>query len=162
MAIPLLAIASLDADAFDLSLLTAAALAPYLVAGLFIGVWVDRVRKRPLLIAAGSRAGDLHRGDSDPCLDRPVDAAEPDRPDGAAWHADGCLQRRRHFVRSIVPRSELPRANARLALSTSRGWAELPPARSLYLSAPIALVIDALSYLVSACSSVVSAAMEPP
>ncbi|MGH2549473.1 MAG: MFS transporter, partial [Thermomicrobiales bacterium] len=52
IAIPLLAIATLDANAFELGLLTAAGLIPYLAIGLIVGVWVDRLRKRPLLIAA--------------------------------------------------------------------------------------------------------------
>ncbi|MEZ4625196.1 MAG: MFS transporter [Thermomicrobiales bacterium] len=56
------------------------------------------------------------------------------------------------FLPSIVPRSELPRANARLALSTTVARVGGPAAAGAiigYLSAPIALVIDALSYLIS-------------
>ena len=153
VAIPLLAIASLDADAFDLSLLTAAALAPYLVAGLFIGVWVDRVRKRPLLIAA-----DLARAICIVAIPILVWTDRLTLPNLIALTAlHGTLTvvfnvADVSFLPSIVPRSELPRANARLALSTSVARVGGPAAAGAiigYLSAPIALVIDALSYLVS-------------
>ncbi|MFI1992201.1 MFS transporter [Actinoplanes sp. NPDC020271] len=48
---PLIAVQELDADALTVSLLTAAAWLPWLLIGLPAGAWVDRVPKRPVLLA---------------------------------------------------------------------------------------------------------------
>ena len=50
VATPLIAVQVLDADAFTVSLLTAAAWLPWLLIGLPAGAWIDRVAKRPVLI----------------------------------------------------------------------------------------------------------------
>ena len=52
LAIPLLAIVLLNASAFEVGLLTAVGFLPFLLFGLPAGVWVDRLRRRPILIAA--------------------------------------------------------------------------------------------------------------
>jgi predicted MFS family arabinose efflux permease len=52
LAMPLAAIVSLDATPFEVALLGALEYAPFLLLTLPAGVWVDRVRRRPLLIAA--------------------------------------------------------------------------------------------------------------
>lgn len=52
VALPLLAALSLDASPLQMGLLSAASTAPFLLIGLFVGVWVDRARKAPLLIAS--------------------------------------------------------------------------------------------------------------
>ncbi len=52
LALPLLAIISLHAGPQELGLLRAAGRAPFLLLGLFVGVWVDRRRRRPILIGA--------------------------------------------------------------------------------------------------------------
>lgn len=51
-ALPLTAVLSVGATSTQTGLLVAASGAPYLLAGLFAGAWVDRVRRRPLMIAA--------------------------------------------------------------------------------------------------------------
>ena len=51
-AVPLTAVLVLQAGPGALSLLGVAATLPVLVLGLFAGVWVDRWRRRPLMIAA--------------------------------------------------------------------------------------------------------------
>lgn len=56
LAIPLLAADTLHATAWDMALLTAVPGAAFLVIGLPAGVWCDRMRRRPVLIA-----GDLAR-----------------------------------------------------------------------------------------------------
>ncbi|WP_436527353.1 MFS transporter [Actinoplanes sp. HUAS TT8] len=48
---PLIAVQVLDADALTVSLLTAAAWLPWLLIGLPAGAWVDRVAKRPVMLA---------------------------------------------------------------------------------------------------------------
>jgi MFS family permease len=52
LAIPLLAVNTLHATTFEMGLLTAASTAAFLIVGLPAGVWVDRVRRRRLMIAA--------------------------------------------------------------------------------------------------------------
>lgn len=52
VALPLIAALSLGATPWQMGLLSAAGSAPILLVGLFAGVWVDRLRRRPLMIAA--------------------------------------------------------------------------------------------------------------
>jgi MFS family permease len=52
LALPLTAVLVLQASAFEVVLLATAASVPYLVLGIPVGVWVDRVRRRPVMIAA--------------------------------------------------------------------------------------------------------------
>jgi transmembrane secretion effector len=51
VATPLIAVQVLDAGAFTVSLLTAAAWLPWLVIGLPAGAWIDRLAKRPVMLA---------------------------------------------------------------------------------------------------------------
>src|SRR5437763_14885761 len=50
LALPLTAVLLLGAGATETGLLVAAQMLPSIVAGLFIGVWVDRPPRRPILI----------------------------------------------------------------------------------------------------------------
>lgn len=52
LALPLIAILTLHATAWEIGILRAIAGAPVLVLGLLVGVWVDRMRRRPILVAA--------------------------------------------------------------------------------------------------------------
>ncbi|MDX3003214.1 MFS transporter [Kribbella solani] len=52
VALPLVAISMLDATTFQVGLLTAAAWAPWLLIGLPTGAWIDRVRRRPVMLAS--------------------------------------------------------------------------------------------------------------
>ena len=52
LALPLTAILTLQATPLQVGLLSAAEFAPYLLVTLFAGVWVDRSRRRPVLIGA--------------------------------------------------------------------------------------------------------------
>jgi MFS family permease len=51
IATPLIAVQVLDASALTVSLLTAAAWLPWLLIGLPAGAWIDRVAKRPVMLA---------------------------------------------------------------------------------------------------------------
>ena len=57
LALPLVAVLALKASEFETGLLVAAETAAFLLVGLPAGVWVDRMRRRPILITA-----DLVRG----------------------------------------------------------------------------------------------------
>ena len=52
VAIPLLAVLTLDASPFELGLVTASSTLAFAVIGLPAGVWVDRWRRRPILVAS--------------------------------------------------------------------------------------------------------------
>jgi MFS family permease len=52
LAVPLIAALTLEATPWQMGLLSAAGGAPILLVGLFAGVWVDRVRRRPVMITA--------------------------------------------------------------------------------------------------------------
>ena len=52
VAIPLLAVGALAATPFEMGLLTAAETAAFLLVGLPAGTWVDRLRRRPLMLRA--------------------------------------------------------------------------------------------------------------
>jgi MFS family permease len=52
LAIPLTAAALLGASPFEMGLLGAMQSVPFLILGLVAGVWVDRLRRRPIMIAA--------------------------------------------------------------------------------------------------------------
>jgi MFS family permease len=52
IAIPILAIDALGVTSFQLGVLNALSLLPFPLFGLFVGVWADRHRKRPTMIAA--------------------------------------------------------------------------------------------------------------
>jgi MFS family permease len=51
LAVPLIAALTLEATPWQMGLLSAAGGAPILLVGLFAGVWVDRMRRRPVMIA---------------------------------------------------------------------------------------------------------------
>lgn len=52
MAVPLVAVVTLGASPVQMGVLTAIGGVPALILGLFAGVWVDRLRRRPILILA--------------------------------------------------------------------------------------------------------------
>ncbi|GDY50604.1 hypothetical protein SVIO_012270 [Streptomyces violaceusniger] len=49
---PLIAVSTLHADTFEVGLLAATAWAPWLLIGLPAGAWVDRLPRRPVMVAA--------------------------------------------------------------------------------------------------------------
>jgi MFS family permease len=50
LALPILAVLSLHASAFELGILLALQTIPFPTLGLFVGVWADRLRKRPIMV----------------------------------------------------------------------------------------------------------------
>lgn len=154
LALPLLAAFTLNATPFQVGLLAASESAPILLLGLAVGVWVDRRRKRPLMILTDlGRAAFL--------LLIPI----------AAWlgvlrielllvvaFLVGALSvffeiASQSFVPTILEPHELTEGNARM----HTGWslAEISgPGLAGWLtqlfSAPVAILVDSFSYLCSA------------
>src|SRR5262245_48983504 len=59
VALPLLAVLALHASPFELGLLTAAERAAFLLIGLPAGVWVDRMRRRSVMVVTDVLRGGL-------------------------------------------------------------------------------------------------------
>jgi MFS family permease len=159
------AILTLKATPFQLGLLMVANLLPRFLAGPAAGVWVDRARRRPLMVAA-----DLGRA----LLLGSIPAAAA----AGALHIEqlyavallvGLLTllfdvANRSFLPVLVGREHLVAANSRLTASASvaevgafalAGWLVQ------WLSGPTAVLIDALSFLVSALFIGMIRAREP-
>lgn len=151
---PLLAATTLDASPFAVGALGAVGALPHLLFGFVAGAWVDRLRRRPILIAA-----DIAR-----CLLLLSVAFVTFRGElsiaflvGVAFLIESCTVcfdlAYVAYVPSLVPRDRLVGANSRLEASASASQIVGPAAGGAairLLGAPIALLFDAISYLASA------------
>ncbi len=166
LALPLLAILTLSANSLEVALVRSMDLIAGLSVGLVAGAWVDRLRRRPVLIWA-----DIGRAVM--LLSIPLAAiggwlslqqllvvafavavltAFFDAADNA-------------FLPSIVPRRDLVRANGALAASSSVSeFAAFGSAGFLVqlFTGPIAILIDSFTYLVSAVLLGTVRVKEPP
>jgi len=154
IALPLLAIKVLDATPFEVGLLTTAETAAFLLVGLPAGAWVDRVRRRNVLIV-----GDIGRAVLLGSL--PL-----------AWYLDlltlaqlyavalftGVLTvffdvAYQSYLPSLVGRGHLVEGNAKLEASRAVAQIAGPSVGGVlvqWLTAPYAVLVDAASYLWSA------------
>ena len=154
LALPLVAIVTLAESAFRVALLTTAEFLPFLLFTLPAGVWVDRLPRRPILILANvGRAAAL--------LSVPV----------AHWlgvltiwqlYAVGFAVgvgtvffdlAYMSYLPRLVGRADLVEGNAKLETSRSAAQVGGPGLGGLLVSAltaPIAILVDAASYLASA------------
>lgn len=150
----MLVLVTLGASATELGVVNAARWVPYLVLGLVLGAVVDRWRRRPLLITT-----DLVRGlllGSVPllwwagALDVPVLAGFMVVLGLASLLNDAASQ---SFLPRLVPRGALVRANARLDQTGAVAQASGPAiggALTTVLGAPLAVLVDAATYLFAA------------
>lgn len=165
-AIPLVALLVLGAGPRELAALVIVTSAGVLLVGLAAGAWVDRLRRRPLLIAAdvvraallfsipiGHGLGALRMEQLyvvtflSACLGALFDAAYP------------------AYVPSLIGRDRLVEGNSKLAASTSIaeiGGPGFAGALVQIVSAPFAILVDAVSFLASAVSLALIRAPEPP
>lgn len=154
LALPLTAVLALDAAPAQMGFLTAAGTLPFLLFGLFVGVWVDRLRRRPLLIVA-----DLVRAAA--LLAVPAcwvfDMLNIWILYGSAMVVGSCTVvfdvAYASFLPSIVARDQLVEGNSKMQASQSVAQVAGPGAAGALVglvTAPYALLIDALSYLLSA------------
>lgn len=154
VAIPLTAVLVLAASPGDMGLLVAAGTAPALLLSLFVGVWVDRLPRRPLLVGA-----DLGRALLLALI--PLAAAlgllRLEFLDLVAFLA-GTLTvvfdiAVTSYVPALVTRDELVEANGQLQLGTSATRVAGPGVAGWLVQlvgAPFAVLADALSFLASA------------
>jgi MFS family permease len=154
LALPLLVTLTLNASPLQIGILAAAGALPALLFGLFAGVWVDRLRRRPLLIAA-----DLGRALlllSIP-LAAILDALRIEYLYVVAFF-NGALTlvfdvAHQSLLPALVGREQLVEGNSKLELSRSAaeiGGPGLAGGLIQMLTPPFALAVDALSYLLSA------------
>jgi len=154
IAISVIIVLELDGNASDVGFVNAARWFPYLVLGLLAGVWVDRHRRKPILVATDVGRGLIlvtiaFLGLSD-WLTIPLLAGLILLFGALSLMSDAAFQ---SFVPQLVPRELLVRANARLQQSDSVAQTTGPALAgwlTQVLTAPGALLLDAASYLVSA------------
>jgi len=164
-AVPLVALLVLGAGPWELAVLVIVTSAGVLLVGLFAGAWVDRLRRRPLLIwddfiraalllsipiayALGAlRIEQLYIVMFlESCLGALFDAAYP------------------AYVPTLIGRDRLVEGNSRLATSSSIaeiGGPGFAGALVQIVSAPFAILVDAVSFVVSAVSLMLIRAPEP-
>ena len=164
-AVPLVALLVLGAGPYEMALLVVAGSLAVLVVGLVAGAWVDRLRRRPLLIGtdavrsllllsipAAFAMGTLRMEQlfvvvfAEGCLGALFDAAYP------------------AYVPSLIGADRVVEGNSKLATSSSLaeiGGPGLAGFLVQLLSAPFAVLVDAVSFGVSAVSLLLIRTPEP-
>lgn len=165
LALPLVAVLTLKADAVQMGLLGAAERAPFLLVGLFAGVWVDRLRRRPVLIIA-----DIGRALLLGLI--PV-VALLDRLTIHYLYVVAFLVgvltvffdvAHQSYLPVLVSRERLVEGNTRLAMSSSVATIAGPGLAGLLVqlvTAPLALLVDACSFAISVVALLTIGAREP-
>ena len=165
-AVPLVALLVLGAGPLEMALLVVAGSLAVLLVGFFAGAWVDRLRRRPLLIGADAvravllfsipiayATGVLRMEQLyvvtfvEGCLGALFDAAYP------------------AYVPSLIGVDRVVDGNSKLATSSSLaeiGGPGLAGTLVQVFSAPFAILVDALSFGVSALSLLLIRSPEPP
>ena len=154
--LPLTAVLMLGATPLEMGILSGASAAAVVVCGLFTGAWVDRLRRRPILVAADlGRAALLATIPTAAVLHRLTMMhlyAVASAAGALTVFFDAAYQA---YVPSLVDRSAILEANSKLALSESIAEVSGPGLTGIlvqWLTAPFAIVFDAVSFLISAAS----------
>jgi MFS family permease len=153
LALPLAAVYQFEASSTQLGLLNAASFAPFLGATLFIGVWVDRRRRLPLMIWSNIGRGLLVGS-------VPLCAALDVLSIGYLYVAAlliGVLTvvfdvSYQSYLPSLIKREQLIEGNSKLQATSSIAQIGGPGLAGLlvgWLTAPVALLANAFSYVVS-------------
>lgn len=165
LALPLTAILLFKATPFQVGVLGALQFAPFLVLGLPIGVWVDRLRRKPILVAAD--VGRFLVLGSIP-LAFELDALRLGHLYVAAF-LTGVLTvffdvAYGSYLPSLIDRERLVEGNSKLEISRSGAQLVGPGLGGILveaLTAPVALLADAVSYLGSVLFLLVIRRREP-
>ena len=166
LALPLIAATVLEVSAFEFGLLTTVEFLPFILLSLPAGVWVDRLRRRPIMIVA-----DLGRAAAIASIPLAFyfDAL-------TIWQlyivgfVNGCLTvffdvAYQAYLPSVVDRDQLVDGNSKLEITRSASGILGPGAAGLLiglLRAPFAMLLDSLSYLWSAAFLLWIRRPEPP
>jgi MFS family permease len=166
LALPFVAATILKVTPFEFGLLATIEFLPFILLSLPAGVWVDRLRRRPILII-----GDLGRA-----------AALSTIPIAFAFNAltiwqlyvvgfiTGCLTvffdvAYQSYLPSIVERDQLVEGNSKLEITRSASQIAGPGLAGVLIGlvrAPFAILVDALSFVVSAIFVFGIRKAEPP
>ncbi len=165
LAVQVLATLTLGASATGIGLVSAARWLPYLLFGLFAGVVADRYRRRPLLVSADAGRALLLVAIPVLYATHGLTVASL----AAVVFGLGALSllfdaADQSFLPGLVPRDLLTAANARIeqADSVAQTMAPLVAGGLIrVIGAPLAVLIDALSYVVSAVLLVTLRVREP-
>jgi predicted MFS family arabinose efflux permease len=164
--VPLTAVIVLHARPSQMGIVSAVGAASVLLFGLLAGMWVDRMRRRPIMIAA-----DLARA-----------AILATIPIAAFAHQLSMAQlyvvialagfctvffdvAYQSYMPSLVERENLLEGNSKLAMSSSAAEIAGPSLTGILvqlITAPIAILFDAISFLISAASVALIRKPEPP
>jgi MFS family permease len=164
--VPLTAVIVLHAQPSQMGIITAIGAASILLFGLLAGMWVDRMRRRPIMIAA-----DLGRA-----------AILATIPMAAFAHRLSMTQlyvvialagfctvffdvAYQSYMPSLVERDNLLEGNSKLAMSSSAAEIAGPSLTGILvqlITAPVAILFDAISFLISAASVALIRKPEPP
>jgi MFS family permease len=165
LAIQVLIVVDLKGSAADVGLVSGARWLPYMLFGLVIGVLVDRTRRRPLMIGADLIRGALLLAIPALALSHRLSilalAGFMTVFGLASLVGDAAHQA---FVPSLVPQRLLTRAHARLDQSDAVAQTAGPALAGgiiALVGAPLAVVVDAVSYLFSALMLAGVRAAEP-
>jgi MFS family permease len=153
-ALPLVAILSLNATVLEVGVLNALRFVPVILLSLFAGVWLDRRRRRPVLIACalGSSLliGLVPLASVTGLLSIGLLYAVTALVGTLNMVFDvGALS----YVPSLVPREQLAEGNSKIQVSTAVAGISGPGLAGLLvglITAPVTLSVDAVSYLFSA------------
>ncbi len=154
LALPLIAANVLNVTPFEFGLLATVEFLPFILLSLPAGVWVDRLRRRPILIA-----GDLGRAVV--LISIPIAFALDALTIWqlyAVGFLSGCLTvffdvAYQSYLPALVDRDQLVEGNSKLETSRSAAQITGPGIAGVAigaLGAPLAIVLDSLSYLASA------------
>jgi MFS family permease len=166
LGLPLIAILLLKANAFQVGLLGTVEFLPFILLGLPAGAWVDRLRRRPILIT-----GDIGRALSLASIPIAYELGRLTLPQlYVVAFVNGVLTvffdvAYQAFLPSIVERDQLVEGNSKL--EGSRATAQLAGpglAGGLIqlISAPLAIIADGVSFLGSALFVFLIRRAEPP
>ncbi|MEO5966251.1 MAG: MFS transporter [Candidatus Limnocylindrales bacterium] len=166
LALPLIAATTLTVTPFEFGLLTTIEFLPFILFSLPAGVWVDRLRRRPILIA-----GDLGRAIAIASI--PIAFALNGL---TIWQLyvvgfiNGILTvffdvAYMSYLPSVVERDQLVEGNSKLEITRSASQILGPGMAGLLigiLKAPFAMILDSLSYVISAIFVFFIHRPEPP
>ena len=166
LALPIIAATTLDVTPFEFGLLTTIEFLPFILFSLPAGVWVDRLRRRPILIA-----GDIGRAIAIASI--PVAFAFDAL---TIWQlyivgfVSGILTvffdvAYQSYLPSVVDRDQLVEGNSKLEITRSASQILGPGLAGILigvLKAPFAMLLDSVSYVISAIFVFFIRRPEPP